>query len=51
MHREHAGTYLLTSLLFLEFEERNSLPDTSFVFVSWFNSLESYSNRVIETVL
>jgi hypothetical protein len=25
MHRKHAGTYLLTSLLFLEFEERTSL--------------------------
>jgi hypothetical protein len=42
----------LNSLLFIEFEDRTSFPDTfSFVLDSWFNSLESYLNQVIETVL
>jgi hypothetical protein len=38
MPRQHAGTYLLASLLFVEFEERTSFPDvSSFVSASWFN--------------
>jgi hypothetical protein len=52
MPKEHSSTYLLTSLLFVEFEERMSFPDTSsFLLDSWLNALASSLNQVIETLL